>query len=338
MIPGRSATGKAPGDDFGVQDFHIIKAGVTREQIDQVLACRRKTSPRNPPVTYDWSCQPALRGLLEQVGVAAALTAYHSERNGGKLTLIDGHLRKQDYDLDWPTLILDVTDEEADLLLASHDPLVALAEYDRAKLDGLLQNVRARSPALLGMLKNLAAKTAAGAGRQKKEDGVSLPPERYEIVVECSDETHQREVFDCLTGEDTRSAECSRFSRVADRIDVPRRAGQGDVRHPPQGRYPPRMDRGHPGSSGPNGRSGLSSARAGRVRRPSAGGCSPMPTSTRDTPGRRRRPSWTASPLSWTGGRSRKPCRRSVSPARRIGSSVMPISATDKDSAASWPA
>ena len=67
------------------------------------------------PRTHPQAQRDALRGLLEQVGVAAALTAYHSERNGGRLVLIDGHLRKQDYDLDWPTLILDVTDEEADL-------------------------------------------------------------------------------------------------------------------------------------------------------------------------------------------------------------------------------
>jgi hypothetical protein len=151
------------------------------------------------PRTHPQAQRDALRGLLEQVGVAAALTAYPSERNGGKLTLIDGHLRRQDYDLDWPTLVLDVTDEEADLLLASHDPLAALAEYDRAKLDGLLQNVRARSPALLDMLKKLAAKTAAGGG--KNDEGVSVPPEKFEIVVECVDETHQREMFDRLTGE-----------------------------------------------------------------------------------------------------------------------------------------
>jgi hypothetical protein len=31
--------------------------------------------------------------MLEQVGIAAALVAYPSERNGGKLTLIDGHGR-----------------------------------------------------------------------------------------------------------------------------------------------------------------------------------------------------------------------------------------------------
>ena len=94
-------------------------------------SCSTTTATRDPPPGPG----DALRGLLEQVGVAGALIAYHSERNGGKLTLIDGHLRRQDFDLDWPTLILDVNDAEADLLLATHDPLAALAEYDQQKLD-----------------------------------------------------------------------------------------------------------------------------------------------------------------------------------------------------------
>src|SRR5438045_2779521 len=59
------------------------------------------------PRLHPQAQRDALRGLLEQVGIAGALTAYHSERNGGQLTLVDGHLRKQDYALDWPTLILD---------------------------------------------------------------------------------------------------------------------------------------------------------------------------------------------------------------------------------------
>jgi hypothetical protein len=152
-------------------------------------------NPRRHPQTQ----RDALRGVLEQVGIAAALVAYHSERNGGKLTLVDGHLRKQDYALDWPTLILDVTDAEADLVLATHDPLGALAEYDRPKLDALLQEVRAKSPAVVGMLKDLAKQTGAGPG--DKEKAPALPPERFEVLVECRDEGHQREVYDRLTGE-----------------------------------------------------------------------------------------------------------------------------------------
>jgi hypothetical protein len=169
-----------------VKDFRRVPA---RELLDH------DGNPRRHPQAQ----RDALRGVLEQVGIAAALVAYESGRNGGRLTLIDGHLRRQDYDLDWPTLILDVTDAEADLLLATHDPLGALAEYDRPKLDALLHEVRARSPAVVGMLKDLAKQI--GAGREAREKAPVLPPEKFEVLVECADEGHQREVFDRLTAE-----------------------------------------------------------------------------------------------------------------------------------------
>jgi hypothetical protein len=169
-----------------IQDFRRVPA---RDLLDN------DGNPRRHPQAQ----RDALRGVLEQVGIAAALTAYHSERNGGKLTLIDGHLRKQDFDLDWPVLVLDVTDAEADLLLATHDPLAALAEYDKPKLDGLLQEVRAKSPAVVAMLKDLAKNT--GAGKEDRNKAPVLPPERFEILIECRDENDQREVYDRLTSE-----------------------------------------------------------------------------------------------------------------------------------------
>src|SRR5215468_4044661 len=147
-----------------VREFRRVPA---RELLDN------DGNPRRHPQAQ----RDALRGVLEQVGIAAALVAYQSERNGGRLTLIDGHLRRQDYDLDWPTLVLDVTDAEADLLLAAHDPLAALAESDRPRLDALLQGVRAQSPALIGVLKDLAAKAGQGADRAAKDKPPALPPE-----------------------------------------------------------------------------------------------------------------------------------------------------------------
>jgi hypothetical protein len=154
-------------------------------------------NPRRHPQAQ----RDALRGVLEEVGIAGALTAYHSARNGGRLTLIDGHLRRQDHDLDWPTLILDVDDEEADLLLATHDPLAALAEYDRPKLDALLEEVRAKAPAVQEMLAELARKTGSDQAGEEDAGSVALPPEKFEVIVECGNEAEQREVFDRLTGE-----------------------------------------------------------------------------------------------------------------------------------------
>jgi hypothetical protein len=175
--------------------------GTIRDRIKEfrrVPACELLDNEGNPR-RHPQAQRDALRGVLEQVGIAAALVAYHSARNGGQLTLIDGHLRKQDFDLDWPTLVLDVTDAEADLLLATHDPLAALAEYDKPRLQALLQEVRAKSPAVVGMLKDLAKQAAAG--HADKEKAPSLPPERFEVLVECRDEAHQREIFNRLTQE-----------------------------------------------------------------------------------------------------------------------------------------
>lgn len=69
--------------------------------------------------------------MLDEVGIAAPLTAYYSEAANGALTLIDGHLRLSTGSA-WPTDILDVSDAEARLLLAALDPLAALAEVDAA--------------------------------------------------------------------------------------------------------------------------------------------------------------------------------------------------------------
>ncbi len=82
----------------------------------------------------------ALAELIGRLGVASALLAYKSERNNGKLTLIDGHLRRADRGTQvWPVLVLDLDDEEADLLLATHDPLTMMARTNGDALEALLE-------------------------------------------------------------------------------------------------------------------------------------------------------------------------------------------------------
>lgn len=98
----------------------------------------------------------ALRGVLSEVGVAGALLAYRSERNGGKMTTIDGHLRKDAAPQTWPVLVLDVTDAEADYILATHDPLAAMAQADAAALDALLASVNSGDAAVQALLAELA--------------------------------------------------------------------------------------------------------------------------------------------------------------------------------------
>ena len=98
----------------------------------------------------------ALKGVLAEVGIAGALLAYRSERQGGALVVIDGHLRKDAAPQKWPVLILDVDDAEADYILSTHDPLAAMATADAGALDALLSSVQSGEAAVQQMLAELA--------------------------------------------------------------------------------------------------------------------------------------------------------------------------------------
>ena len=108
----------------------------------------------------------ALKGVLNEVGIAGALLAYRSERQGGALVVIDGHLRKDAAPQQWPVLVLDVDDAEADYLLATHDPLAAMATADAGALDALLSSVQSGEAGVQAML----AELAEGAGLYQPQD------------------------------------------------------------------------------------------------------------------------------------------------------------------------
>lgn len=113
--------------------------------------------------THDKHQAAALRGVLAEVGIADALLVYVSDGSlfpelKGQLTAIDGHLRKSlDQKADWPCLLLDVTDEEAVKLLATVDPLAALAGSDADALTALLEQVSTEDAAVQRLLDEIAA-------------------------------------------------------------------------------------------------------------------------------------------------------------------------------------
>jgi hypothetical protein len=125
--------------------------------------------------THPYAQRQALGELLEKVGIAGALLAYESPRNGGKLTLIDGHARKEDHDVDWPTLILDVDDEEADLLLATYDPIAGLADMDPDALTDLLNDTGAGTPGLEDLMLDMRRQAAAERGEEFEEELEDAP-------------------------------------------------------------------------------------------------------------------------------------------------------------------
>src|SRR6266536_6382804 len=120
-----------------------------RDRILELTRCRAGDLIANPANyrKHPKAQREALRGVLEEIGYAAALIARRDA--DGSLTLIDGHLRA---DLDpeqlVPVLVLDVSEEEAEKLLASMDPITALARPDPEALLALLGRVRTESDPL----------------------------------------------------------------------------------------------------------------------------------------------------------------------------------------------
>jgi hypothetical protein len=128
------------------------------KSLRMVPASDLRPNPKNWR-THPKAQQDALRGVLAEVGLADACLA--RELEDGSLMLIDGHLRAETLGSgDVPVLILDVNEAEADKLLATLDPLAAMADSDAVKLNELLRSVDTGSEALQQMI----ASTAAAAG------------------------------------------------------------------------------------------------------------------------------------------------------------------------------
>jgi len=129
---------------------------------DRILEMRRVRAEEIQPNPKNWREHPdsqrlALRGLLDQVGIADALIAYTSERADGALVLIDGHLRQDESpETEWPVLVLDLDDAEADILLASLDPLAGLATTNTEVLEDLLSGIETSNAGLDAFLAELA--------------------------------------------------------------------------------------------------------------------------------------------------------------------------------------
>lgn len=126
-------------------------------ELRKVPAAELAANPANWR-THDERQRTVFRAILDEIGFAGSSLAYYSERAGGLLTLIDGHLRQEEVGPDFAMAcaITDLTDAEADKLIAAFDPVSGMAGADPAKLDELLARVQTESEALHGLLKSLA--------------------------------------------------------------------------------------------------------------------------------------------------------------------------------------
>jgi hypothetical protein len=165
------------------------------KELRRVRAAELRPNPRNWR-THPREQQDALRGILAEIGYADALLA--RELEDGSLQLVDGHLRAETTpEMEVPVLVLDLTAEEADKLLAVLDPLAGLAGRDQGLLDDLLADIETDSAAVRALLDRLAASSEPAL---PKPPEVSLH-EAWQVVVECADEEQQRDLYQRLTAE-----------------------------------------------------------------------------------------------------------------------------------------
>ena len=174
---------------------------------DRIKELRRVRAGDLLPNPKNWRTHPdsqrdALRGVLADVGYADALLV--REVAGGCLELIDGHLRAETTpDAKVPVLVLDVDEAEADKILLTHDPLAAMAQADEQKVSDLVKACDFEHPQVVEMLDQLEkdlAKTDWPEGSFGNRPEIEIP-ESFQVVIECSGEQQQEEIYERMSKE-----------------------------------------------------------------------------------------------------------------------------------------
>jgi len=141
--------------------------GSGEEVPDQLLA-----NPGNWRI-HPKAQQRALAGALSEVGWVAQVLV--NRRTGH---LVDGHLRVElaisKGEPTVPVLYVDLSEDEERIILATLDPLAAMATADAAKLEELLRDLTPSDDALRAMLDELAERN--GLLRQGLTDPDEVPP------------------------------------------------------------------------------------------------------------------------------------------------------------------
>jgi len=95
--------------------------------------------------------QRALSAVLDEVGFAGAVIA--REDDDGHLIIIDGHARAEMVGkATVPVLVTDLTEAEADVVLATYDPIGAMAQKDHEAFTALAARIDTANETLLGLL------------------------------------------------------------------------------------------------------------------------------------------------------------------------------------------
>lgn len=170
--------------------------GHGEEPPDQLLA-----NPRNWRV-HPKAQQDALAGVLDQVGWVQDVIVNRQTNH-----VIDGHARVglaiSRNEPSVPVVYVDLSEDEEALILATLDPLSAMAATDREQLDGLLSSVSTGDAAVQAMLDQLAQDAGIVPGNVPPDlaPGPDGYKEQYGVIVICGDESEQERVYETLKNE-----------------------------------------------------------------------------------------------------------------------------------------
>lgn len=150
----------------------------------------------------------ALRGVLSEVGWVQRVIV---NRTTGHV--LDGHARieealSRDESEPVPFVEVEVSEAEERLILASLDPVSAMATYDKEVLDTLLREVSTGDAAVREMLSNLA-KDSGLYGEGERGEGYS---ESFNFTIKC-DDVNELVRLQKMLGVKSPSIRCDEFMR-----------------------------------------------------------------------------------------------------------------------------
>lgn len=170
---------------------------------DRIKELRRVPASQLIPNPKNWRTHPekqrnAIQGVLAEIGYADALIA--RELPDGSLMLLDGHLRAETTpNQEVPVLVLDLDEAEADKLLATLDPISAMAGKSDELYADLIAEMETSSAAVCDLLdQTLGIPEGIESAIPQTE---AVIPTIFQIVVDCESEDEQRELYERFRGE-----------------------------------------------------------------------------------------------------------------------------------------